>query len=160
VKTIEGPALFLAHFAGDTAPFDTLAGIAGWARDAGFVGVQIPSWDGRLFDLSRVAESDAHCDEVRGTLADAGVELTELSTHLQGQLIAVRLAARASRRLGRCGWNAGGPGMPRATSPRLRASAGRPSSPTASTTSGDWHGGSASGRRTRASDRAALLPSG
>ena len=92
MKTIKGPALFLAQFAGDTAPFDTLAGIAGWARDAGFSGVQIPSWDARLFDLKRAAESDAYCDEVRGTLADAGVELTELSTHLQGQLVAVHPA--------------------------------------------------------------------
>jgi len=92
VKTIKGPALFLAQFAGDTAPFDTLAGLAGWARDAGFVGVQIPSWDARLFNLSRAAESDAYCDEIRGTLADAGVELTELSTHLQGQLVAVHPA--------------------------------------------------------------------
>ncbi len=92
MKTIKGPALFLAQFAGDTAPFDSLAGIANWARDAGFVGVQIPSWDARLFDLKRAAESDAYCDEVRGTLADAGVELTELSTHLQGQLVAVHPA--------------------------------------------------------------------
>ena len=80
MKTLKGPGLFLAQFAGDQAPFDSLAGIARWARDSGFDGVQVPSWDGRLFNLARAAESDTYCDEVRGTLADAGVALTELST--------------------------------------------------------------------------------
>ena len=92
MKTLKGPGLFLAQFAGDQAPFDSLAGIARWARDSGFDGVQVPSWDGRLFDLARAAESDTYCDEVRGTLADAGVALTELSTHLQGQLVAAHPA--------------------------------------------------------------------
>ena len=92
MKTIKGPAIFLAQFAGDQAPFNSLADIARWAADLGYEGVQIPSWDGRLFDLKRAAESDAYCDEIRGTLADAGVALTELSTHLQGQLIAVHPA--------------------------------------------------------------------
>jgi sugar phosphate isomerase/epimerase len=92
MKTIKGPAIFLAQFAGDAAPFNSLANIARWAADLGYKGVQIPSWDGRLFDLARAAESDAYCDEVKGTLKDAGVELTELSTHLQGQLVAVHPA--------------------------------------------------------------------
>ena len=92
MKTIKGPALFLAQFAGDQAPFNSLASIAKWAADLGYLGVQIPSWDGRLFDLEKAAESDAYCDQVKGTLADAGLELTELSTHLQGQLVAVHPA--------------------------------------------------------------------
>jgi sugar phosphate isomerase/epimerase len=92
MKTIKGPAIFLAQFAGDQAPFNSLASIARWAGDLGYKGVQIPSWDGRLFDLERAAKSDAYCDEVKGTLADAGLELTELSTHLQGQLVAVHPA--------------------------------------------------------------------
>ena len=92
MKTLKGPAIFLAQFAGDQAPFNSLADIARWAADLGYEGVQIPSWDGRLFDLKRAAESDAYCDEIRGTLADAGVALTELSTHLQGQLVAVHPA--------------------------------------------------------------------
>jgi sugar phosphate isomerase/epimerase len=92
MKTLKGPAIFLAQFAGDQAPFNSLAAIARWAADLGYEGVQIPSWDGRLFDLKRAAESDAYCDEVKGTLADAGVALTELSTHLQGQLVAVHPA--------------------------------------------------------------------
>lgn len=96
MRTLKGPAVFLAQFAGDSPPFDTLAGIARWARECGFEGVQVPSWDARLFDLGRAAESDAYCDEVRGTLADAGVQLTELSTHLQGQLVAVHPAYDAA----------------------------------------------------------------
>ena len=92
MKTIKGPAIFLAQFAGDAPPFNSLAGIAGWAAELGYLGVQIPSWDGRLFDLEKAATSDAYCDEVKGRLKDAGVELTELSTHLQGQLVAVHPA--------------------------------------------------------------------
>jgi sugar phosphate isomerase/epimerase len=92
MRTIKGPAIFLAQFAGDAAPFDTLPAIARWAAGHGYKGVQIPSWDARLFDLKRAAESQDYCDEVRGTLAEAGLELTELSTHLQGQLVAVHPA--------------------------------------------------------------------
>src|SRR5918998_724020 len=92
MKTIKGPAIFLAQFAGDAEPFNSLAGIAGWAAGHGFKGVQIPSWDARLFDLAQAAESKTYCDEVKGTLKDAGIELTELSTHLQGQLVAVHPA--------------------------------------------------------------------
>ncbi|PGH56896.1 AP endonuclease [Azospirillum palustre] len=92
MKTIKGPAIFLAQFAGDAAPFNSLDGIARWAAGLGFKGVQIPSWDHRLFDLHKAATSRTYCDEIKGTLADAGVELTELSTHLQGQLVAVHPA--------------------------------------------------------------------
>jgi sugar phosphate isomerase/epimerase len=88
MKTIKGPGIFLAQFAGDAAPFNTLEGMAGWAAGLGFVGIQIPSWDRRLFDLKRAAESQAYCDEIRGIAAKAGLEITELSTHLQGQLVA------------------------------------------------------------------------
>lgn len=92
MKTIKGPAIFLAQFTADTPPFDSLDTIAGWAAAHGYTGVQIPSWDARLFDLARAAESKTYCDEIRGRLAEAGVELTELSTHLQGQLVAVHPA--------------------------------------------------------------------
>ncbi len=92
MKTIKGPAIFLAQFAGDEAPFNSLDAIGAWAADCGFVGVQIPSWDGRLFDLAKAAESKDYCDDVKGTLAAHGVEVTELSTHLQGQLVAVHPA--------------------------------------------------------------------
>ena len=92
MKTIKGPAIFLAQFAGDAVPFNNLTAIAGWAAGHGYKGVQLPSWDARLFDLARAAESTGYCDEVKGTLKNAGVELTELSTHLQGQLVAVHPA--------------------------------------------------------------------
>lgn len=89
---IKGPALFLAQFAGDEAPFNSLGGIAKWAAGLGYKGVQIPTFDARLFDLDRAAESQGYCDEVKGVCAEAGVEITELSTHLQGQLVAVNPA--------------------------------------------------------------------
>ncbi|WP_103173592.1 sugar phosphate isomerase/epimerase [Paracoccus sp. SY] len=92
MKTIKGPALFLAQFAGDQAPFDTWDGITRWAADCGYAGVQVPSWDGRLFDLARAAESRDYCDEIAGIAAENGVRITELSTHLQGQLVAVHPA--------------------------------------------------------------------
>jgi len=131
MRSIKGPAIFLAQFAGDQAPFDTLDGMCGWAASLGYEGVQVPTADARLFDLEKAATSDSYCDEVRGTLDRHGLAVTELSTHLQGQLVAVhpaydesfdgfaapqvrgdpkaraewaveqmRLAARASRRLG------------------------------------------------------------
>ncbi|HWG19699.1 MAG TPA: sugar phosphate isomerase/epimerase [Terracidiphilus sp.] len=88
MRTIQGPGIFLAQFAGDEAPFNSLAGMADWAKKLGFVGVQIPTWDARLFDLKRAAESQAYCDEILGTVRSAGLVVTELSTHLQGQLVA------------------------------------------------------------------------
>ena len=90
--TIKGPAIFLAQFAGDAAPFNSLPSITKWAAGLGYKGVQIPTWDGRLFHLKKAATSAAYCDEVKGICADAGVEITELSTHLQGQLVAVHPA--------------------------------------------------------------------
>ena len=130
MKTIKGPAIFLAQFMGDTAPFDTLDHLAEWAAGLGYKGVQIPCAD-KLIDLKLAAESQDYCDDLRGRLARHGIEPTELSTHLQGQLVAVhpaydqlfdgfaaehvrgnpqarqewaveqlKLAARASRRLG------------------------------------------------------------
>jgi sugar phosphate isomerase/epimerase len=92
MRTIKGPAIFLAQFVGDEPPFNNLDAIAGWAAGHGYKGVQIPSWDRRLFDLERAAASTAYCDEVRGVLAKHGIEATELSTHLQGQLVAVHTA--------------------------------------------------------------------
>ena len=92
MKTMRGPAIFLAQFAGDSAPFNSLESIASWAAGLGYKGVQIPTWDGRLFNLKRAAESKTYCDEVLGVLAKHGVQLSELSTHLQGQLVAVHPA--------------------------------------------------------------------
>ena len=89
---IKGPAIFLAQFTGDRPPFNSLDAICKWAASLGYKGVQIPSWDPRVFDLKKAAESKAYCDEVKGTAKKHGVEITELSTHLQGQLVAVHPA--------------------------------------------------------------------
>jgi len=92
MKTIKGPALFLAQFAGDEAPFNTWDGITKWAADCGYKGVQVPTWDGRFFDLAKAASSKDYCDEFKSQAAANGVAVTELSTHLQGQLVAVNPA--------------------------------------------------------------------
>ncbi|MGF1625863.1 MAG: sugar phosphate isomerase/epimerase family protein [Alphaproteobacteria bacterium] len=92
MKTIKGPAIFLAQFAGDGAPFNSLSSIAEWAANLGYKGVQIPTWDNRLFDLDKAASSPTYCDDIKGMLADKGVQISELSTHLQGQLVAVHPA--------------------------------------------------------------------
>ena len=92
MKTIKGPAIFLAQFVSDTAPFNSLDSIAKWAAGLGYQGIQMPSWDARLFNLAKAASSQPYCDEVKGTLAQYGLQITELSTHLQGQLVAVHPA--------------------------------------------------------------------
>jgi sugar phosphate isomerase/epimerase len=89
---IKGPAIFLAQFLGDAAPFNSLPAITKWAAGLGYKGVQIPTWDGRVFDLAKAGTSKAYCDEIAGVCKEAGVEVTELSTHLQGQLVAVNPA--------------------------------------------------------------------
>jgi len=90
--TMKGPAIFLAQFASDDAPFSSLPVIAKWAASLGYKGIQLPSWDARLFDLKLAAESRDYCSEVQGICRDSGVAITELSTHLQGQLVAVHPA--------------------------------------------------------------------
>jgi len=89
MKSIKGPAIFLAQFMGDEAPFDSLDNICKWLAGLGYKGVQIPSWDARCIDLKKAAESKTYCDEVKGIVSSHGMEITELSTHLQGQLVAV-----------------------------------------------------------------------
>jgi sugar phosphate isomerase/epimerase len=88
MKTIKGPGIFLAQFADDAAPFNTLASIGDWAAKLGFTAVQIPSSDPRLIDLQKAADSKSYCDEIKGMLNQRGLQITELSTHLQGQLVA------------------------------------------------------------------------
>ena len=90
--TIKGPGIFLAQFAGDSAPFNSWPAITKWAASLGYQGVQLPSGDTRLFDLTRAAESKTYCDEIIGIARENGVAITELSTHLQGQLVAVHPA--------------------------------------------------------------------
>jgi sugar phosphate isomerase/epimerase len=89
---MRGPGIFLAQFAGDSAPFNTWASITKWAGDLGYVAVQVPSWDRRFIDLKLAATSKTYCDELAGVAKAHGVAISELSTHLQGQLVAVHPA--------------------------------------------------------------------
>lgn len=88
MKTIKGPALFLAQFMGDKAPFNKLETICKWAAGLGFKGVQIPTVETRLIDLKLAAESKDYAQELKGKINSYGLEISELSTHLQGQLVA------------------------------------------------------------------------
>ena len=92
MKTIKGPGIYLAQFATDDAPFNTLPGLAGWVADKGFAGVQIPTWDTRLIDMKLAAESKTYCDDLKGVVAEKGLELPELGSHITGQLVAVHPA--------------------------------------------------------------------
>jgi len=92
MKTIKGPAVFLAQFMDDNEPFNSLDGLCKWASDLGYKGIQIPTWESRLIDLKKAAESKTYCDELKGKVQSYGLEITELCTHLQGQLVAVHPA--------------------------------------------------------------------
>lgn len=92
MKQIQGPAIFLAQFADDESPFNNLNDMCEWAASIGFKAIQIPTWDGRLFDLEQAATSQAYCDELKAMVASHGLQISELSTHLQGQLVAVHPA--------------------------------------------------------------------
>jgi sugar phosphate isomerase/epimerase len=89
---MKGPAIFLAQFASDTPPFNRLDTISAWAAKLGYKGIQLPSWDARIMDLKRAAESKEYCAELQATVAKHGLQISELSTHLQGQLVAVHPA--------------------------------------------------------------------
>ena len=92
MQTIKGPGVFLAQFIGKDPPFDRLETLADWAAGLGYVGLQLPTGVGGLFDVRKGAESQAYCDDIKGMLAGKGLEISELSTHLQGQLVAVHPA--------------------------------------------------------------------
>ncbi|MDT0647318.1 sugar phosphate isomerase/epimerase [Zunongwangia sp. F260] len=92
MKTIKGPAVFLAQFIDEKEPFNSLDGLCKWASGLGYKGIQIPTWEPRLIDLKKAAESKNYCDELKGKIESYGLEITELCTHLQGQLVAVHPA--------------------------------------------------------------------
>lgn len=92
MKTIKGPALFLAQFMDEHPPFNTLDNLCKWASNLGYKGIQIPSNETRLMDLQKCAESSTYADELKGKVNSYGLEITELSTHIQGQLVAVHPA--------------------------------------------------------------------
>ncbi len=87
--TIKGPAIFIAQFIGNDAPFNDLKSIAQWAAGLGYKGLQLPTGDARFINLQQAAESKTYADELNGIVQDAGLQITELSTHTQGQLVAV-----------------------------------------------------------------------
>ena len=84
---IKGPAIFLAQFAQDDPPYNTLPAITQWVKDLGYLGVQIPGWDSRFIDLELAANSKQYCDDLQGQTS--GLAITEIATHLLGQLVAV-----------------------------------------------------------------------
>lgn len=92
MATMRGPAVFLAQFLRDEAPFNKIETLAKWMADLGYKGVQVPTWDQRCIDLEKAAESDAYCEDFKGMLKEKGVELTELASHLQGQVLAMHPA--------------------------------------------------------------------
>jgi sugar phosphate isomerase/epimerase len=92
MRTIKGPGVFLAQFANDGAPYNSFAGLAGWAKAKGFVGVQIPTWDTRVIDIKLAAESQTYCQELMGIAAENGIVIAELASHIVGQLVAVHPA--------------------------------------------------------------------
>ncbi len=92
MKTMKGPAIFLAQFVGAEPPFNNLENICKWAASLGYKGVQIPTNEPSLIDIKQAAESATYAEEIKGIVEDAGLEITELATHIQGQLVAVHPA--------------------------------------------------------------------
>ncbi|VUD56307.1 Inosose dehydratase [Thalassocella blandensis] len=89
---MKGPGIFLAQFIGQDAPFNSLANLLSWASSLGYEGIQIPTNDPKIFDLELAANSQTYCDDIKGMFAEHKLSITELSTHLQGQLLAVHPA--------------------------------------------------------------------
>lgn len=96
MSTIKGPGIFLAQFLRDAEPYNTLEGICRWVASLGYKAVQIPSWDARTLDLDKAAESKDYCDQYKGTLAEIGLEVSEIAAHLQGQVLAIHPAYQAA----------------------------------------------------------------
>lgn len=92
MKTIKGPAIFLAQFVGEEEPFNDLISLCKWAESLGYKGVQIPTWETGLIDVKKLAESKTFADEYKGKIEETGVVITELASHLIGQLVAVHPA--------------------------------------------------------------------
>jgi sugar phosphate isomerase/epimerase len=86
---VKGPAIFLAQFAGDAAPFNSFGGMCKWASSLGYKGVQVPTWVESLIDIDKAAQSQTYCDELSGTAKAHGLAITELASHVPAQLIAV-----------------------------------------------------------------------
>lgn len=92
MNKIKGPAIFLAQFISEQAPFNNFKGLCEWASGLGYKAIQVPTSNPDIFDLEKAAQSQQYCDEVTGIAMEYGLTISELSTHLQGQLIAVHPA--------------------------------------------------------------------
>lgn len=92
MSKMKGPAVFLAQFLRDEAPYDCLENIGPWVAGLGYKGVQVPGWDGRVIDIDQAADSKTYCEEYQGTLAAMGLEVTEIAGYLAGQVLAVHPA--------------------------------------------------------------------
>jgi sugar phosphate isomerase/epimerase len=92
MANIKGPAIFLAQFLRDEEPYNTLEGITKWVAALGYKGVQIPTWDARTIDLDKAADSKGYCDAYKGKLQELGIEVTELCSALEGQVLAIHPA--------------------------------------------------------------------
>ncbi len=92
MKTIKGPGIFLVQFLRDEVPYNTLEGISTWVAGLGYKGVQVPTWDKRVFNLDTAADSKHYCDEFKGSLEEKGLELIELAAYVQGQVMAMHPA--------------------------------------------------------------------
>lgn len=89
---IKGPAILLAQFLRDEEPYNNIDSIGKWVAGLGYQGVQIPTWDKRVFDLDTAAASKEYCAEYRGKLKEMGLEPTELGGFLAGQVLAMHPA--------------------------------------------------------------------
>ena len=89
MQMIQGPGIFLAQFIAQDAPFNNLTDICRWAASIGYKAIQLPTNLPEFFDLSLAAKSTQYCDEINAVVAECGLQISELSTHLQGQLVAV-----------------------------------------------------------------------
>lgn len=92
MSKMKGPGIFLAQFLRDEKPYNNLVNISRWVADLGYKGVQIPTWDKRGIDLDKAAESKSYCEDLRASLEEIGLEVTELAAHLQGQVMAIHPA--------------------------------------------------------------------
>ena len=92
MKKIKGPAIFLAQFIGDKEPFNSLPSICKWVSDLGYKGIQLPAENLAVFDLDKAASSKDYCDEIKGIARNFNLEITDIASHLTGQLVAVHPA--------------------------------------------------------------------
>jgi len=90
MKKIKGPAVFLAQFLSEEEPFNNLGSITAWAKNLGYEGIQIPANEKSMIDIDLAAESKTYCDDLKGSCN--GLEITELASHIFGQLVAVNPA--------------------------------------------------------------------